>query len=204
MNFPCGCNRLGCQNPSGRIEFNPARVRNHFIRTLMRLEMEETQAKYLESLQQHQNIENIFSCQMAKLSSQGPSSSQSTFHQMSFSSNRVSPSCFMHSLAQHVQQQSMARSISPEGSQLGSDVQGQGSVAAAAAAAMALNTLAFKAMMHQHQQQSHGIDWAQFQFPGTAGSSSSQMNSQSIECNGPCNVQNNDAVGRANFAVGAR
>ena len=38
--FPCGCSKEGCKNPEGRIEFNPIRVRTHFIHTLMRLENE--------------------------------------------------------------------------------------------------------------------------------------------------------------------
>ncbi|XP_043495758.1 uncharacterized protein LOC122519971 isoform X2 [Polistes fuscatus] len=41
--FPCGCTRDGCANSSGRIEFNPVRVRTHFIHTLMRLELEKKQ-----------------------------------------------------------------------------------------------------------------------------------------------------------------
>ncbi|XP_012281301.1 uncharacterized protein LOC105700216 [Orussus abietinus] len=41
--FPCGCSRDGCANSSGRIEFNPMRVRTHFIHTLMRLELEKKQ-----------------------------------------------------------------------------------------------------------------------------------------------------------------
>lgn len=41
LHFPCGCTRDGCGNPSGRIEFNPVRVRTHFIHTLMRLELEK-------------------------------------------------------------------------------------------------------------------------------------------------------------------
>jgi cysteine/serine-rich nuclear protein len=40
MSFPCGCSRDGCGNTNGRVEFNPLRVRTHFIHTLMRLEME--------------------------------------------------------------------------------------------------------------------------------------------------------------------
>lgn len=42
-NFPCGCSRDGCGNSSGRIEFNPIRVRTHFIHTLMRIEIEKRQ-----------------------------------------------------------------------------------------------------------------------------------------------------------------
>lgn len=41
LNFPCGCNRDGCGNTTGRIEFNPVRVRTHFIHTLMRLGLEK-------------------------------------------------------------------------------------------------------------------------------------------------------------------
>lgn len=41
LNFPCGCSRDNCGNSSGRIEFNPVRVRTHFIHTLMRLELEK-------------------------------------------------------------------------------------------------------------------------------------------------------------------
>ncbi|XP_044751130.1 cysteine/serine-rich nuclear protein 3 isoform X2 [Coccinella septempunctata] len=43
LNFPCGCSRDNCANSSGRIEFNPVRVRTHFIHTLMRLELEKKQ-----------------------------------------------------------------------------------------------------------------------------------------------------------------
>lgn len=41
--FPCGCTRDGCGNVNGRIEFNPARVKTHFIHTIMRLELEKRQ-----------------------------------------------------------------------------------------------------------------------------------------------------------------
>lgn len=43
LNFPCGCSRDNCGNSNGRIEFNPVRVRTHFIHTLMRLELEKKQ-----------------------------------------------------------------------------------------------------------------------------------------------------------------
>ncbi|XP_053603760.1 cysteine/serine-rich nuclear protein 2 [Plodia interpunctella] len=41
LNFPCGCTRDGCGNTTGRIEFNPVRVRTHFIHTLMRIGLEK-------------------------------------------------------------------------------------------------------------------------------------------------------------------
>lgn len=43
ISFPCGCTRDGCGNLTGRIEFNPLRVRTHFIHTLMRIELEKKQ-----------------------------------------------------------------------------------------------------------------------------------------------------------------
>lgn len=43
LNFPCGCTRDNCANANGRIEFNPVRVKTHFIHTLMRLELEKKQ-----------------------------------------------------------------------------------------------------------------------------------------------------------------
>ncbi|KAK9753391.1 Cysteine/serine-rich nuclear protein N-terminus [Popillia japonica] len=49
LNFPCGCSRDHCGNSSGRIEFNPVRVRTHFIHTLMRLELEKKQSSEEES-----------------------------------------------------------------------------------------------------------------------------------------------------------
>lgn len=41
LSFPCGCSKDGCGNANGRIEFNPIRVRTHFIHTLMRLQLEK-------------------------------------------------------------------------------------------------------------------------------------------------------------------
>ncbi|KFB42938.1 hypothetical protein ZHAS_00010807 [Anopheles sinensis] len=38
--FPCGCTQEGCGNKAGRVEFNPGRVRTHFIHTIMRLNLE--------------------------------------------------------------------------------------------------------------------------------------------------------------------
>lgn len=43
--FPCGCTENGCGNVFGRVEFNPKRVRTHFIHTIMRLELEKKQKK---------------------------------------------------------------------------------------------------------------------------------------------------------------
>lgn len=54
LSFPCGCTRDGCGNLSGRIEFNPIRVRTHFIHTLMRMEIERKQFEHQQHVQQQQ------------------------------------------------------------------------------------------------------------------------------------------------------
>jgi len=43
LQFPCGCTVGSCNNINGRTEFNPSRVRTHFIHTMMRLELESTE-----------------------------------------------------------------------------------------------------------------------------------------------------------------
>ncbi|XP_078085302.1 cysteine/serine-rich nuclear protein 3 isoform X1 [Mustelus asterias] len=56
MSFPCGCTKEGCSNTAGRIEFNPIRVRTHFLHTIMKLELEKNQ--------QQLGMENGFSADM--------------------------------------------------------------------------------------------------------------------------------------------
>ncbi|CAB1346661.1 unnamed protein product [Coregonus sp. 'balchen'] len=43
MSFPCGCTKEGCSNAAGRVEFNPIRVRTHFLHTIMKLELEKSE-----------------------------------------------------------------------------------------------------------------------------------------------------------------
>ncbi|CAD7085589.1 unnamed protein product [Hermetia illucens] len=47
-NFPCGCTRDGCANVVGRVEFNPSRVRTHYIHTIMRLDLENKQKRAID------------------------------------------------------------------------------------------------------------------------------------------------------------
>ncbi|XP_061082573.1 cysteine/serine-rich nuclear protein 3-like [Conger conger] len=46
MSFPCGCTKEGCSNTAGRIEFNPVRVRTHFLHTIMKLEVEKSREQH--------------------------------------------------------------------------------------------------------------------------------------------------------------
>ncbi|XP_052892804.1 uncharacterized protein LOC128300689 [Anopheles moucheti] len=48
-NFPCGCTLEGCANTAGRVEFNPGRVRTHFLHTIMKLQMEGDNRKAMEA-----------------------------------------------------------------------------------------------------------------------------------------------------------
>ncbi|XP_064419292.1 cysteine/serine-rich nuclear protein 3 [Latimeria chalumnae] len=49
MSFPCGCTKEGCSNTAGRIEFNPIRVRTHFLHTIMKLELERNREQQAAS-----------------------------------------------------------------------------------------------------------------------------------------------------------
>ncbi|KAG7273496.1 hypothetical protein CRUP_015872 [Coryphaenoides rupestris] len=42
-NFPCGCSQDSCGNSQGRSEFNPGRVRTHYLHTAMRMHLERRQ-----------------------------------------------------------------------------------------------------------------------------------------------------------------
>ncbi|XP_034032462.1 cysteine/serine-rich nuclear protein 3-like isoform X1 [Thalassophryne amazonica] len=59
MSFPCGCTKEGCSNTTGRLEFNPVRVRTHFLHTIMKLELEKSgdQQQQQQLLPQHQQPE---------------------------------------------------------------------------------------------------------------------------------------------------
>ncbi|XP_018329225.1 uncharacterized protein LOC108739706 isoform X2 [Agrilus planipennis] len=59
LNFPCGCSRDNCGNSSGRIEFNPVRVRTHFIHTLMRLELEKKQKEAEQNMERVNKNPNL-------------------------------------------------------------------------------------------------------------------------------------------------
>lgn len=63
MNFPCGCTVDGCGNSVGRIQFNPTRVRKHFIHTLMKLEIKkkETQEEENKFVQSDSSLLSNFS-----------------------------------------------------------------------------------------------------------------------------------------------
>lgn len=40
--YPCNCSALKCRNPSGRSEFSPEKVREHFVKTIRKLKRADT------------------------------------------------------------------------------------------------------------------------------------------------------------------
>ncbi|XP_038145668.1 cysteine/serine-rich nuclear protein 3 [Cyprinodon tularosa] len=58
MSFPCGCTKEGCSNSAGRVEFNPIRVRTHFLHTIMKLELEKSREQPQTSQSNGYNMGN--------------------------------------------------------------------------------------------------------------------------------------------------
>lgn len=73
LSFPCGCSRDGCGNAAGRIEFNPLRVRTHYLHTIMKLDLEKRRMLIHGSDEQYADSESLSS----------PSSACSTFSDLS-------------------------------------------------------------------------------------------------------------------------
>lgn len=95
LTFPCGCTRDGCGNRSGRIEFNPIRVRTHFIHTLMRLELEKKQQQMENTFSNEQQLPALPSCQLQNVEQQQLQHQQpvsSTNHQWNLGNSSTSTS----------------------------------------------------------------------------------------------------------------
>ncbi|KAM9328456.1 uncharacterized protein KZ484_019836 [Pholidichthys leucotaenia] len=56
MSFPCGCTKEGCSNTTGRLEFNPVRVRTHFLHTIMKLELERSRDEQYQHQQPEEQL----------------------------------------------------------------------------------------------------------------------------------------------------
>ncbi|XP_020812334.1 uncharacterized protein LOC110187286 [Drosophila serrata] len=107
--FPCGCTREACGNTVGRVEFNPTRVRTHYIHTVMRLDMEQRQGSvqgvqggHLQQQQQQQSQQTI------GYSPVGTEASPSSYFlqtQSNYSSGYASPAYTPESSVSYYQQQ---------------------------------------------------------------------------------------------------
>lgn len=59
--FPCSCTGECCGNRTGRVEFNPVRVRTHYIHTVMRLELEQKQQQVDGEEEGEDTAQNVIS-----------------------------------------------------------------------------------------------------------------------------------------------
>lgn len=91
--FPCGCTRDGCANVNGRIEFNPARVKTHFIHTIMRLELEKRQEMPEDSSTSVIPNNSKWWSQMRQNHTQHSSTSYSSYPYNNGSSSSLDPQC---------------------------------------------------------------------------------------------------------------
>jgi len=97
MSFPCGCTREGCHNENGRVEFNPLRVRTHFIHTLMRLELER---------KHEQQQEDAFQSKSSESSTDSSGDQSQGFFQPENSCESINANHFAHNI--HLPPQSAA------------------------------------------------------------------------------------------------
>ncbi|GIY44561.1 hypothetical protein CDAR_53391 [Caerostris darwini] len=106
FSFPCGCSRDGCGNAAGRIEFNPLRVRTHFIHTLMRLELEKKQEQQQQLMSKsgasNFSVSSLSSCDTCSSLSSPPTAFTScipspSYLSMTSTSSMESNSCIVNS-----------------------------------------------------------------------------------------------------------
>uniref|UniRef100_A0A3P8VCJ1 Cysteine and serine rich nuclear protein 3 n=1 Tax=Cynoglossus semilaevis TaxID=244447 RepID=A0A3P8VCJ1_CYNSE len=88
MSFPCGCSKEGCSNSTGRVEFNPIRVRTHFLHTIMKLELEKSRE------QQQASPTNGYCCETNELGNGNPLVQSQ--HRLEYLSNAVPQTTGMH------------------------------------------------------------------------------------------------------------
>eukprot|EP00099_Drosophila_melanogaster_P007268 NP_001259928.1 AXIN1 up-regulated 1, isoform C [Drosophila melanogaster] len=107
--FPCGCTREACGNTVGRVEFNPTRVRTHYIHTVMRLDLEQRQGSvqgvqggHLQPQQQQPSQQTIG---YSPVGTAGSTSAYFLQTQSNYSSGYASPAYTPESSVSYYQQQ---------------------------------------------------------------------------------------------------
>ena len=95
MSFPCGCTKEGCSNSTGRVEFNPIRVRTHFLHTIMKLELEKSREQQQQQQQQQASPANSYHSETNDL--EGGSALVQSQHRLDYSlSDAVQQTASMH------------------------------------------------------------------------------------------------------------
>ncbi|KAH8325718.1 hypothetical protein KR067_005470 [Drosophila pandora] len=130
--FPCGCTREACGNTVGRVEFNPTRVRTHYIHTVMRLDLEQRQGSvqgiqggHLQQQQQQQQQTH----QAMSYSPVGTGTAASTYFlqtQSNYSSGYASPAYTPESSVSYYQQQVQQQQSPGSGTSAPPQTQSQG------------------------------------------------------------------------------
>ncbi|XP_068151871.1 streptococcal hemagglutinin [Drosophila tropicalis] len=111
--FPCGCSREACGNTVGRVEFNPTRVRTHYIHTVMRLDLEQRQGVQQQQLQLQQQS-NSYTNGGANGATQSAATSPHCYFmqtQSNYSSGYASPAYTPDSSVSYYQQQQQQQQI---------------------------------------------------------------------------------------------
>ncbi|XP_032595207.1 LOW QUALITY PROTEIN: uncharacterized protein LOC6566605 [Drosophila grimshawi] len=132
--FPCGCSREACGNTVGRVEFNPTRVRTHYIHTVMRLDMEQRQSGTLlggEQWQWQRQQQRRQHSAVAAAAAAAAASSHCFFMQpqSNYSSGYASPAYTPETSVSYYQQQQQTPQTSPGSTVNGNATQPQSSYA---------------------------------------------------------------------------
>ncbi|XP_016986301.1 uncharacterized protein LOC108049585 [Drosophila rhopaloa] len=110
--FPCGCTREACGNTVGRVEFNPTRVRTHYIHTVMRLDLEQRQGSVqgvqVGHLQPQQAPQTQPTISYSPVGTTTPAPAYFLQTQSNYSSGYASPAYTPESSVSYYQQQQVA------------------------------------------------------------------------------------------------
>ncbi|KAI8043798.1 hypothetical protein M5D96_005136 [Drosophila gunungcola] len=105
--FPCGCTREACGNTVGRVEFNPTRVRTHYIHTVMRLDLEQRQGS-VGHLQPQQVPASQQTISYSPVGAATPAPAYFLQTQSNYSSGYASPAYTPETSVSYYQQQQVA------------------------------------------------------------------------------------------------
>ncbi|XP_017075643.2 LOW QUALITY PROTEIN: uncharacterized protein LOC108110897 [Drosophila eugracilis] len=117
--FPCGCTREACGNTVGRVEFNPTRVRTHYIHTVMRLDLEQRQGSVQGvqggHIQQQQTQQSQQTISYSPVGTAASSSAYFLQTQSNYSSGYASPAYTPESTVSYYQQQVQQQGVAASG-----------------------------------------------------------------------------------------
>ncbi|KAH8352028.1 hypothetical protein KR084_001374 [Drosophila pseudotakahashii] len=113
--FPCGCTREACGNTVGRVEFNPTRVRTHYIHTVMRLDLEQRQGSVQGVQPQQQQQQSQQTISYSPVGTAATTSAYFLQTQSNYSSGYASPAYTPESSVSYYQQQVQQQGVPTPG-----------------------------------------------------------------------------------------